>query len=631
MKFAHIFRNLTVALVLALLITALPATPALAAEVITLNTYQGSIGQQITITGTGFSYPETGSRGVVILFGKDNPGAIVDYATDIYEEVKVAELYSDGTFSTTFQVPTKLTSGTIDEAVTSGTYYIYATYYYPDYVPPLKGTTVASTTTFTVLAAEISIDPDEGKVGTEVEIDGEGFGDREDITVEYDGREMDIESGDDDTDSDGDFKNTMIIVPPSAAGDHTITVIGEESDIEAEVEFTVEPEITINPESGAAGSTITVSGTGFGDEVDVGITFDGEGAKVGTTDDDGSFTISFAALSRAAGSYYIEAEDDDNNSDKASFTITVTTFNISPTTGKLGTEVAVSGSGFRANYSLTITFADVNVTTTTTDANGNFSTSFTVPVPTVGTYKVEVSDGITTRDADFSILISGNINPETSATSPGHVGTGITISGTGFIAGRTVSITYDGNQVATTTVNTNGSFSAAFDAPTSKDGGHIITATDGTNTEQFAFIMESTPPPTPRPLKPNMDIKAKAEAYFDWEDVIDPSGVTYTLQIATDENFSQASIVLEKTGLTQSEYTIAKADRLQSVSKDAPYYWHVKAVDGASNESQWTGTGRFYVGFAMSISQPIIYTIIGIAAFLFAVFAFWLGRKTAYY
>ena len=67
-------------------------------------------------------------------------------------------------------------------------------------------------------AGIISIDPDDGPVGTEVEIDGEGFDSSEDIEVEYDGDGVNIESGDEDTDSDGEFSGTIIIIPKSTAG-----------------------------------------------------------------------------------------------------------------------------------------------------------------------------------------------------------------------------------------------------------------------------------------------------------------------------------------------------------------------------------------------------------------------------
>jgi len=199
------------------------------------------------------------------------------------------------------------------------------------------------------------------------------------------------------------------------------------------------------------------------------------------------------------------------------------------------------------------------------------------------------------------------------------------------MSGKLVTVTYDGNQVATATVNTDGTFSATFSAPASTSGEHSVIATGLTSLISFTFVMESTPPSIPQPLKPEMDVKVEAEAYFDWEDVTDPSGVTYTLQVATSEGFSADSIVLEKTGLTQSEYTVTQEEKLRSVSKETPYYWRVKAVDLASNEGRWSGKGSFYVGFTLALPRAVVYTLFGVGALLLGVFGFWLGRKTAYY
>lgn len=545
MKLSRIFRNLTVVLLLTLLATALPAKPALAQEVITLDIYQGRIGQTVTITGTGFFASQTESRGVNICFAREHPGATINYSTDIHEIIKVAMLDSLGRFSTTFTVPAALTGGTTDEVVSSGQYYVFVTYYYGPTSP--NGIGILDITTFTITASTISIDPHEGTVGTDVRIDGTGYGTQEAVQVRYDGNPVAIKAGDTLTDSSGGFQGT-IAIPTSTAGIHAITVTGSSSGTQAEAPFTVKPDITINPVEGTVGSQITVT-----------------------------------------------------------------------------------GKGFQANHSILIKFNTIGVATATSDANGSFSSIFNVPIPTVGTYEVEADDGTYSDKVNFSVGSGGEISPETSATSPGHVGTEVTISGDGFTAGGTVTITYDGTQVATTTVNTDRSFSGTFNVPASSSGGHTIIATDGTNSIQRTFIMESTPPATPVPLKPEMDIQAESETYFDWEDITDPSGVTYTLQIATANDFSQASIVLEKTGITQSEYTIPREDRLQSVSKDAPYYWRVKAVDGASNESQWSGTGRFYIGFSVGLPQHVIYIIIGVSALVFSIFTFWLGRKTAYY
>ena len=245
-----------------------------------------------------------------------------------------------------------------------------------------------------------------------------------------------------------------------------------------------------------------------------------------------------------------------------------------------------------------------------------------------GTYEVRVSDGVNTGNADFTVLLSASLSPTTSQASPGYVRTKLTISGVGFKPNGTITIKYDDTQVATAPADSSGVFSVTFSAPASIGGDHTITASDTYNTKQFTFTMESTPPPVPEPLLPEMAAKAKSEAYFDWEGVIDPSGVTYTLQIASDADFND--IVLKKVGLADSEYTITEEEKLESVSKEEPYYWRVRAIDGASNNGPWTGARSFRVGFIFTMPGWAIYTLLGVGALLLGVFGFWLGRRTAY-
>jgi len=124
-------------------------------------------------------------------------------------------------------------------------------------------------------------------------------------------------------------------------------------------------------------------------------------------------------------------------------------------------------------------------------------------------------------------------------------------------------------------------------------------------------------------------IATTTEGHFDWEVVTDPSGVTYTLQVTANVDFS--SIILEKTGLTFSEYVITKEERLRSTKKEAPYYWRVKAVDGATNESDWSTPGSFYVGFSFEMPTWATVSLIVLGALLIGFVAFRLGRRTAYY
>ena len=629
MKQTKMLRTLGIALSLALLVAIMPATPALAEDLYIHPDDEAEIGEEVQIWGAEFLVVTDYD----VYFSGDRASTNDEIDTEVinYEYIKEISTATDGTFTGEyFNIPNTLGDGDEDVRVRGGTYWVYLT--------RANDEIIKARVAIEVLAVgEITrFDPDDGPVGTEVEIRGEGYGDREDLIVEYDGSDItdEIVTGEAETDSDGDFEFT-ILIPESTAGAHTVTVIGDDSNIELDAEFTVEPSISVSPESGAPGSTVTVSGTGFGDEVNFTVSLNNVEMDIKSggdeTDDDGSFEVTFTVPPMAAGTYDIYMQDDDDNEADAEFTMAEATASISPTTGFVGNEVTASGSGFQASKSVTITFDDETATTVTADEYGVFTATFTVPIRTAGTYKIKVSDGTNTLQSDFAIVTSASISPETSPASPGNVGTELTVSGVGFTPGRTATVTYDDTEVAEVPVNSNGTFTATFKVPATKGGNHTVVATDVINRMEFTFVMESTPPPIPPPLKPEMDIKAEAETLFDWEDVTDPSGVTYTLQIATDKDFSKDSIVLEKTGLTDSEYTLTEEEKLESVSEEEPYYWRLRAIDGAANASPWTGTGAFYVGFHFALSQTTIYVIIGVGALLFAIFAFWIGRKTAYY
>jgi len=547
MKYNKICRILAVVFVLSLLMVAVPAAPALAARVIELDPEQGNIGDTITIFGTGFTAStDTTERHVDIYFAADE----ADTYDDIDDEVNTYELLKspligyegdndEGEFETTFKVPAELNDGTDDEDVETDTYYVYVTLY--------NTNRIKAYVEFTVMAGgEITIDPDEGPVGTEVEISGEAFGDREDIFIEYDDDDIEIEGGDDETDRDGYFEDTIIIIPESTAGDHTITVIGDESGAEVEATFTVEPEITVDPTSAAIESTVTVSGTGFGYRCDVVIELDGDEVATETTDRSGSFEATFNVPAMTSDTYDLEVWDEDDNSETIEFTLIATTANLNLTTG--------------------------------------------------------------------------------------HVGTEVTVSGAGYTVGETITIKYDATAVATATVATDGTFSATFKVPSSQYGDHDVTVSDDTTTEEFTFTMESEAPPTPRPLLPEMGVEAEQLVHFDWEGVTDDSlPVTYSLQIATRKDFAANSIVLEKTGLTESAYTVTEAEKLTPVSKEEPYYWRVKALDSASNESEWTGAGSFYTGLALALPDWALYALFGVGGLFLFIIGIWVGRRTAYY
>ncbi len=616
MKRTKVLRTLAIALTTAVLLVALPATPVLAAS-LSVSPSEGEIDEEINVYGSTFSANST-----VYIYFSDDDADVGDYIDDQvinYERVRSTSSDNFGAIDTFFTVPDKLTDGDTTVKVHNGTYFIYATYSASDLI--------RARDTFEVIhASEITLDPENGIVGTEVDIDGVGFGDKEDIRIEYDGDRLTIKSGDKITDSSGEF-TCKVVVPASTAGSHTITAIGVDSDAEASATFTVESHITLSPTSVTAGDTVTVSGTGFGNAVNYTVSFDTVEVIIDKkTNSSGSFTATFAALARGAGAHDVEAVDDKDNSDTAQLTLAPAAMTISPTSGYVGDEVSVTGNGFLGSKPLSIIFDNTLMKAITTDAWGRVSSSFVVPTKGAGTYTVKVSDGTSILQANFAIVTSATISTVTSATSPGYVGMGITVNGVGFLSGRTVTVTYDGAQVATAAVNPDRTFSATFQVPASRGGSHTITASDGTNTKQFTFVMDSTPPPAPALIIPQAGTKARSMATFEWTPVTDPSGVTYNLQISTKQDFSV--MLVSKTGLTQPTYTLTSDEKLKAVNSNNPYYWRVKAIDGASNESPWYGPSPFTVGFQVT-TQVLLYVVIGIGAVILILLAFLLGRRAS--
>ncbi|MCK4723950.1 MAG: IPT/TIG domain-containing protein, partial [Dehalococcoidia bacterium] len=285
MKYNKIFRVLAVVIIVSLLALVIPATPAAAAS-ISLSPTSGRSGTTLTVTGTGFP-----------------AGTYIEIQFD-YSTKQWLQLGTETSFTVSFfTVPN----------VSPGTYLVQA-------VDGAALTLIASAN-FTVISASIDIDRDDGQVGTEVEIDGEDFDANEDITVEYDGDDIDIEEGDDDTDSDGDFSCT-IIIPESAAGEHTITVTSDDTGATAEAEFTVEPAISISPTEGAAGTSVTISGTGFNQDEDITISF--AASEISTaieTDSNGSFSGTFKVPAKSKDTYKVKASDG-TNKESVDFTVT---------------------------------------------------------------------------------------------------------------------------------------------------------------------------------------------------------------------------------------------------------------------------------------------------------------------
>ncbi|MBA7624206.1 hypothetical protein ES703_31613 [subsurface metagenome] len=480
---------------------------------------------------------------------------------------------------------------------------------------------------------EIELDDSSGYVGDTITVDGTGFLASATVTIYYDTTSVGVDS----TNSYGTFDNFTFTVPASVKGTHTVR--GKDTTVYSPtVNFIVSPKITISPTSGAVGDTVTISGTGFATSSSITISFDTVTMTTTSTNSSGTFSATtFTVPSTLRGSHTVKARDASANYATATFTVSAS-ITINPTSGPSGTTVTVTGTGFGASRTITIKYNNVTVTTNpatvTTNSVGYFPATFTVPVGTAGTYVVQATDGVVSATTNFVSTTDATISQTTSAAAPGNVGMSLTITGVGFTPETTVTITYATDPVVLATVTTGptGNFTATFTIPPSVGGPHVITVSDGTITKVFDFFMEENAPPIPALQLPLVGEKADSETVFDWSTVQDASPasdpVTYDLQVSTTESFTTGILLIDETGLTESTYTVLPADKLESTGDDAPYYWQVRAVDAASNESEWSEPSTFTVGFSFEITGWLMWVIMVVIAVAFFFFGLWLGRRS---
>ncbi len=550
--------------------------------VIYINPTSGIPKSSVTVTGAGFTANETG---VVVT----------------YSGVQVASGIStnpQGGWSATFTIP----------ASSAGSHII-------DAGGPLTLATNVPDISFTITPI-ISINRASGAPGSSTAVTGSGFGAGEtNIVITYDGTV--VFSGIS-ADSQGGWSATFT-VPASTYGSHTIDASGTSTSSTnvPDITFAITPGISINPTSGLPGSLVTVTSSGFGaGETGISVIYDGTVVSSGiSASTQGGWSITFTIPPSASGSHTIDANGSATlatNIPDISFTV-IPGISISRTSGVPGNSVVVTGFGFGAGETgISVTY-DGTVVSSDAKANplGSWSATFVVPTSASGSHRVGARGSVTqtTRvsEADF------NIGPGISASPDfGNVGAKIEIIGSGFAANTPLRFIYDDKDIPTegTSTDASGSFSKSIVVPKSKAGPHTIKVNDGQRNEsKTTFTMESTPPPVPAPLSPEdgarLGLLGGITPTLKWTTVTDPSGVTFVLQVDTNPDFT--SVILEKTDIVGSRYTLTVTEALPK----GEYYWRVRAIDGASNQSAWSATRTLKSGL-MALSTLVILIVLAV-------------------
>ncbi len=437
----------------------------------------------------------------------------------------------------------------------------------------------------------------------------------------------------------------------------TITTISGTTAVVAKATYTLtQPTLApLSTSSGPAGTNIAISGSYFPKNAPLAFKF--ETTTLTPTDGDTSHTKadgSFFSYITIPGGYdkgshtiYVTVGTGSSAiTVSATFTvtgtITPTIDSITPETGVAGTSVEITGSNFPPNEVINVSFDDYDVNIiwgdTTTSTAGDFDTRITIPSDAdARVHIIKVTAGASSDFKYFTVVATQTTTPPPVLNTPididptsGSVNSTIGISGSSFLANHAITITFSGTQVKQTTTDETGHFLTSFQVPSKPSGNNTVSATDGTNTGTKTFIIESTTPPIPPPQRPLMGEAASSPVTFDWDNVTDLSmPITYKLQVATSANFDTDSLIINKSGITDSQYTLT-ADEMKKLSTGVTYYWREKAVDAAFNESAWTGANEFSVAKGFDFSGWPLYLVIGIGALFLFLLGIWLGRKTAY-
>lgn len=482
-----------------------------------------------------------------------------------------------------------------------------------------------SSAVFTI-EPQMKLSVSSGFAGDDITVSGTGFAAASGVTVYFNDKQLTVLT----TTAKGSFSKSGIVIPPSQKGSHTIKVVDANNNLSTGV-FTIQQKMTISPSSGPVGRKVIFTGTSFAADKLISVTINKKPISTSPsfmiTSPTGNFTGQFYMPAYAVGAYNITISDGAN---EAAAVIEVTFGGqLNRIVGYVTSEVTYTGSGFIPGRVATLHFDGAPLAEATVSPAGNLAAVFTIPASSGGDHIIFVTDGTSNTTHTFTVfsVASSQINRDR-----GYVGADIIFSGARFVPGKILTVYYDSLPITEATVDSNGNFSAGFRIPPGPGGAHSISTTDGINTANITFTMESIPPPAPLLLLPANDSELEDETAFLWEDVRDPSGVTYTFQIAADAAFSTSNIsspIIDKSGLSFTEYTIypeALPGVTPEVTKEGvTYYWRVRATDNALNTGEWSDVGTFRI--PAEGPSWFLLSVIAEGGIFALLFGFWMVRK----
>jgi hypothetical protein len=261
--------------------------------------------------------------------------------------------------------------------------------------------------------------------------------------------------------------------------------------------YTVTPAIDLSASAGPAGSRDVVNGSGFAANSSIALTFDGSSVSTSCpADATGSVSSCVFTIPDATpGTHTVTASDSYGYVASASYTINPA-LSLDATVGPAGSAVALSGSNFKPNSTITVTSDGAALSTSgtcTADDKDNLpatnACAFTIPAAPAGPHAVTASDGTYSGSATYTVKPAIDLSASAGAVASRDV-----VSGSGFAPNDIIAVTFDGNSVPTSascTTDAQGSFACAFAVPPAPAGTHTVAASGSSTNAAWATYPNS--------------------------------------------------------------------------------------------------------------------------------------------
>jgi len=177
---------------------------------------------------------------------------------------------------------------------------------------------------------------------------------------------------------------------------------------------------------------------------------------------------------------------------------------LSTSNGLPGGSVTANGSGFQSGETVDVLLNGQNVGSPTVNNGGTFSLSFTVPSFAPGQYGVTATGRGSNKTASTVFTINQGAATLTFDPAQAAPGASLTVTGTGFRPGESVTLTFNGPTVGTATADTGGNVTWTFTVPSALGPGQYgVTATGAASNvvvnSTYTLVAGATPATTAQP------------------------------------------------------------------------------------------------------------------------------------